>query len=95
MAWTAIPGGGQTADAPAAVLFEGRVWVFVRAADGSVWANNRGDAEDWEGWEPIGPAGTLVSAPVAVVKGGGLYLFGRGPDDSIQMLSRGEHEGWS
>jgi hypothetical protein len=59
-----------------------------------------GDAEDWEGWEQIGPAGTLASAP-AVVKGGGLYLFGRGPDDriqmlsSIQMLSRGEFEGWT
>jgi hypothetical protein len=46
MAWTVIPGGGQTADAPAAVLFEGRIWVVVRAADGSVWANNRGAVND-------------------------------------------------
>jgi hypothetical protein len=95
MGWTEVPGGGQTTDAPAAVLFEDRIWVFVRAGDGSVWANNRGDEADWQGWEQIGPAGTLLSAPAAVVKGGGLYLFGRGPGDTIQMLSRGEWQGWS
>jgi hypothetical protein len=90
-----MPGGGQTVDAPAAVLFEDRIWVFVRAADGSVWANNAGDEMDWEGWEQIGPAGTLASGPAAVVKGGGLYLFGRGPDSSVRMLARGEYEGWT
>jgi hypothetical protein len=56
---------------------------------------HRGDAEDWEGWEQIGPPGTLVSAPAVVTKDGGLYVFGRGPDDRIRMLSRGLYEGWS
>src|SRR5689334_17934457 len=75
MSWADVPGGGQTVDAPAAALFEDRIWVFVRAADGSVWANHRGDEADWPGWEQISPPGTLASAPTAVVKGGGLYLF--------------------
>lgn len=94
MEWGQLPGGGQTADAPAAVVFEDRIWVIVRAADGSVWANNGGDDGEWEGWEQIGPTGTLASAPAAAVKGGGLYIFGQGADDSIRTLSRGEYEGW-
>jgi hypothetical protein len=87
--------GGRTADAPAAVLFQNRIWVFVRVSDGGVWANNRGDEADWEGWEQLGPPGTLASAPTAVVKGGGLYLGGRGPDDSVPMRSRSAFEGWA
>lgn len=95
MGWQELPGGGKTADAPAAVEFEDRIWVFVRADDGSVWANNSGDDDVWEGWEQIGAPGTLVSAPAAVARGGGLHLFGRAPDGSICVLSRGEYEGWS
>ncbi len=95
MGWQELPGGGRTADAPAAVEFEQRIWVFVRAADGSVWATNGGDDDDWEAWEQIGPPGTLLSAPAAVVRGGGLHVLGRGPDDAIVILSRGEYEGWS
>ena len=95
MGWIELPGGGQTADAPTAVVFEDRIWLFVRADDGSVWANSGDDDGAWESWEQIGPAGTLASAPSAVAKGGGLYIFGRAPDGSIRTLSRGEYEGWS
>jgi hypothetical protein len=94
MTWQTVP-NGETADAPASVLFEDRIWLFVRGWDGSVWATNCGDDGDWEGWEQIGPPETLASAPTAVVKGGGLYLFGRGPDNTVRMLSRGEFESWS
>jgi hypothetical protein len=95
MAWTELPGDGRTTDAPTAVAFAGRVWVFVRAEDGSVWANNGDDAGAWAGWEQIGPAGTLYSAPAAVVSGSRLLLFGRGPNDGVFALSRDESEGWS
>jgi SpoIID/LytB domain protein len=73
-------GGGLTA-APAIVSWGGgRLDIFVRGTDNSLWHKWYDGA--WRGWEPLG--GELTSAPAATSTGGNrLDIFVRGTDNGL------------
>jgi hypothetical protein len=81
--WSAVPGGGRTIDAPAAVEFEGDLYLFVRGiGDGLHF--NRFDGS-WSGWSEVPGGGRTPSAPAVTVFEGDLYLFVRGTDDGLHF----------
>ena len=81
--WSAVPGGGRTFDAPAAIQFDGDLYLFVRGTDDGLHFN-RFDGE-WSGWSEVPGGGRTLSAPSVTVFDGDLYLFVRGTDDGVHF----------
>lgn len=68
-------------DSPAtASRRHGDIYVFVRAADGAIYAKHR-LADGWSPWESLG--GNATSGPAAVAFGGTIQVFARGADGAV------------
>ena len=76
--WAEVPGGGLMYDAPNAVTFNGRMYLFVRGGGNGVYVNVK-DGTTWSGWSAVPGGQVAQSAPAAVVYGGQLWLFALAP----------------
>jgi hypothetical protein len=78
----------------AAALGPGNVYVFARAADGTILERN-GSASGWSAWAPL-PGLAATSGPAAIALGTTLNVFARGPDGAIwqDYLQDGHWSGW-
>lgn len=79
--FTTIP-GVKTKDAPAAVVFGGKVWLFVRGTDNQVHLT-RWRTSSWGPWATVPGAKTTLSAPAVVVYNNQLNLIIRASDDTL------------
>jgi hypothetical protein len=78
----------------AAALGPGNVYVFARAADGTI-LERHGSAAAWSGWSPL-PGMQATSGPGAVAYLGTIQLFARGGDTVVKQdsLQDGNWSGW-
>jgi hypothetical protein len=81
--WSEVPGGGLTTDAPAAVNYHHKHYVFVRGTDDHIYVN-RYDGS-WTGWSEVPGGGLSLSAPAAAVYRDTLRLYVRGTDSRIYV----------
>jgi len=77
--WKALPGVSQTPNAPAAVVFDNRIWLFVRSSAGEIFRNRF--KESWSGWAEVPGDKMSPSSPAPTAMGKRLWLFVRGMDD--------------
>jgi hypothetical protein len=81
--WSEVPGGGLTTDAPAAVNYHHKHYLFVRGTDDHIYVN-RYDGT-WTGWSEVPGGGLTLSAPEAAVYRDTLRLYVRGTDSRIYV----------
>jgi hypothetical protein len=81
-------------DNPAAVTFQGQVYVFARNADNRIIVRHTSGGT-WTGWTPV-PGLAAGSGPGAVVYGQSIRLFARGQDGQLweNQLVEGRWFGW-
>lgn len=79
--FTPIP-GVKTKSSPAAVVFGGKVWLFVRGTDNQVHLT-RWRTIGWAPWTTVPGAKTTRSAPAVVVHDNQLNLIIRSRDDTL------------
>jgi hypothetical protein len=79
-----VPGAGQTTDAPSAVKFDGKHYLFVRGTDDRIYRNVLTSA-GWSGWSEVPGGGATTAAPAASVYRGALRLYVRGTDNLIYV----------
>jgi len=79
---------GEIGSRPAAVLCEGKIYVFaLDGSDNLVWnsadlpAVGSGDTPSWEGWQPL--SGTFASPPTAACDGELIHVFALNKDGGI------------
>jgi hypothetical protein len=78
--WSEIPGDKLTISEPAAVVYNGHPWVFIRGTDNRIYHNKL----DGAGWSEVpGNWQTLSGPAVVLLKGNSLSLFVRGTDNRI------------
>ena len=82
--WSEVPGAGQTTDAPSAVKYSGKHYLFVRGTDNLIYRNVLTSA-GWSGWSEVPGGGSTTSAPAASVYRGALRLYVRGTNDLIYV----------
>ena len=82
--WSEVPGNGFTKDAPEAISYHGRHYLFVRGTDDRIYLN-RLTGNGWSGWSEVPGGGFTLSAPAASVYRGVLRLYVRGTDDRIYV----------
>ena len=81
--WSEVPGSGLTTDAPAAVNYHHKHFLFVRGTDDHIYVN-RYDGT-WTGWSEVPGNGLTLSAPAAAVYRDTLRLYVRGTDSRIYL----------
>jgi hypothetical protein len=81
--WSEVPGSGQTTDAPEAVNYHRKHFLFVRGTDDRIYVN-RYDGT-WTGWSEVPGGGLTPSAPAAAVYRDTLRLYVRGNDNHIYV----------
>jgi hypothetical protein len=79
--WTEVKGDGRTGDAPAAAVYDGKLYVVVRGVEDRVFYNSYDGG--WSGWTEAGGNGRISAAPSAAVYHGELYVVVRGVQDRI------------
>ena len=85
VAWSgcsALPGNAETQEGPAAVTYEGRIWLVIQSAAGDIF-RRRYDGSSWSGWTEVPGDGSTSSGPAATVYKKRLWLFVRGTDNGI------------
>jgi hypothetical protein len=85
-AWTEIPGGGSTFDAPAiTTTTDGSVWVLVRGTNNRIYFNRlRGSG--WSGWHEVPGNGFTYAAPAVTGDPyGDLNVTVRGTDGYLYL----------
>jgi TPP-dependent pyruvate/acetoin dehydrogenase alpha subunit len=81
--WSEVFGGGLTSDAPAAVNYHHKHFLFVRGTDDHIYVN-RFDGS-WTGWSEVPGGGLTLSAPEAAVYRDTLRLYVQGTDSRIYV----------
>jgi hypothetical protein len=85
--WSPVPGGLTTNLAPAAITFNGSIFLFAVKPDNSVWLNTLAAcAGNWSGWVPFPLGGATDAAVAPVLVGGYLYVIRKGIDQIDQRL---------
>ena len=79
--WTEVKGDGRTGDAPAAAVYDGKLYVVARGVEDRVFYNSYDGG--WSGWTEAGGNGRISAAPSAAVYHGELYVVVRGVQDRI------------
>jgi alpha-galactosidase len=85
-AWTAL--GGVVSGSPTLLATEGRVYLFARASDYTIWQRNF-VAGSWGGWFPRGEfASNAVVGSLGVAAGadGSAWVALRGPDGRVHRV---------
>jgi len=88
--------GVATSDPGAVLQTRGRLVVFVRGTDNTIWHRWQMTTNgEWSGWESIGaPPGGATSGPdVALNAPGGLVVFARGGDNAVWHAWQGGPDG--
>jgi hypothetical protein len=70
----------------------GEVYVFARAADGSI-LERHADPNGWTDWVSLG--GSATSGPAAINYGGNILVFVRGPDGGIYQKTLDASNQWT
>ncbi|TXH69122.1 MAG: alpha/beta hydrolase [Lysobacteraceae bacterium] len=93
---TRIGGGTLSSDIAVAMCIDGRLEIFARGADGSLWhAYQLAPNGAWSGWASMAVAMIEGSMPaVALNAWGGLQVFVRGPDNQIRYRRQTIDGGW-
>jgi tyrosinase-like protein len=96
--WVSLE-GTATSDPGAVLQTGGRLVVFVRGSDNTIWHRWQITRNgDWSGWESIGaPPGGATSGPDAALNApGGLVVFARGEDNAVWHAWQDKPDGsWS
>jgi hypothetical protein len=93
--WKEVPGGGLTANAPAAGFGpNGSLVLSVTGLDHAVWLNSTTDGSNWTGWSSIGGQ-TFAAAMLAPPT---VHCYVPGTDDEVFVNSTTDLQnftGWS
>jgi hypothetical protein len=79
--WDEVKGDGRTTDAPAATVYDGKLYVIVRGDQDRIYYNYFDG--NWSGWSEAGGDGQTPSAPAATVYNGKLYVIVHGDQNRI------------
>ncbi|HET8627255.1 MAG TPA: putative Ig domain-containing protein, partial [Thermomicrobiales bacterium] len=85
--WVSL-GGRLTGTAPAAVTYNGALYVFARGTDFALYVRHSADGATYTPWQRLG--GLIDSAPTAAVHDGTLYVFVRGTDNALYETHTGD-----
>ena len=80
--WGQVPGNGFTPSGPAATVYNGTSYLFVRGTDNKIYQNVLTNTH-WSGWRQVPGNGLTLSRPGATVYQNRLYLFVQGTDSRI------------
>jgi hypothetical protein len=94
--WSPVPGGLTTNLAPAAVNFNGSIFLFAVKPDGSIWLNTLARCTgSWSGWLPFPPGGDTDAAVAPVLFAGSLLVIGKGIDKQLYFTSSSDGVNWA
>ena len=88
MGWTSdpVPGTGIAYSAPAATIFDGKLWVFVEGPNNSLdlyWQTLGSTV--WSSAVAIAGTGTTFTAPAVTTTAGGLNVATEGPSNTLDF----------
>ena len=93
--WRLVPGGGTTELSDAAVVYNGRLYLFGIGIDDHRHYMNTYDGNEWGGWHLVPGGGTTELSDAAVVYNGRLYLFGIGINDHKHYVNVFDGQTWT
>src|SRR4051812_1517863 len=93
--WGKVPGGGTTAVADAATVFQDRLYLFgIGIGDRRHYVNTF-DGTSWSGWRQVPGGGTTILSDAATVFNNRIYLFGVGTGDHRHYVNTFDGTSWS
>ena len=95
--WTRVPGDMFSDSAPAATVYRGEIWLFVKGPGQRIYFNRFNFREGiWSGWSEVPGGGTTDEGPAVTVGNDGvLWLFVKGIEERRLYVNAFYGSGWS